>query len=83
MKIDRGQIQFREYVSTGTEPWLHLKDCLGNKNIKKKKKKNWRVGKFKTMGINFISLKGKKMRLGEIKAEYNIGDKHSCLQLRL
>ena len=22
MKIDRGQIQFREYVSTGTEPYL-------------------------------------------------------------
>ena len=27
MKIDRGQIQFQEYVSTGTEPkcsWIHL-----------------------------------------------------------
>ena len=28
MKIDRGQIQFREYVSTGTEP--KLKIHLGN-----------------------------------------------------
>ena len=32
MKIDRGQIQFREYVSTGTEPKL-------DKQLETKKKK--------------------------------------------
>ena len=34
MKIDRGQIQFREYVSTGTEPLLfniYLKSIVINK----------------------------------------------------
>ena len=28
MKIDRGQIQFREYVSTGTEPWVMDNNCV-------------------------------------------------------
>ena len=35
MKIDRGQIQFREYVSTGTEPVEVVNFCNANAIVHK------------------------------------------------
>ena len=41
MKIDRGQIQFRDYVSTGTEPFLFIFPCC-RWTLKYNKTNSWK-----------------------------------------
>ena len=55
MKIDRGQIQFRDYVSTGTEPLLYLRRRRPCRRPHKNVRVNVKVLEFWSFCIFFLA----------------------------